>query len=159
MRISVQRIVPYQRSTYIPLDHFIIAQNIIPKMSTELEERPNPAAADDGIEEDDDPPFLSSQALEALREFLSEQSSLGGAGGGRGDGGDDDQDEVRLVAEDWRLSQFWYDRETAETVAEEIRTLYRSTCSPIACIACPTLYAYLKVRCPFLMPVKYMLKI
>ncbi|THU62542.1 hypothetical protein C4D60_Mb01t06230 [Musa balbisiana] len=122
-------------------------------MSTELEERPNPAAADGGIEEDDDPPFLSSQALEALREFLSEQSSLGGAGGGRGDGGDDDQDEVRLVAEDWRLSQFWYDRETAETVAEEIRTLYRSTCSPIACIACPTLYAYLKKLDPSV-PVK-----
>ncbi|RZR72619.1 hypothetical protein BHM03_00014992 [Ensete ventricosum] len=110
-------------------------------MSTELEERPNPAAADDGTEEDDDPPLLSSQALEALREFLSEQSSLGGAVEGRGDGGGDEPDEVRLVAEDWRLSQFWYDRDTAQTVAEEIRTLYRSTSSRIACIACPTLYA------------------
>ncbi|KAG6512992.1 EEF1A lysine methyltransferase 1-like [Zingiber officinale] len=101
----------------------------------------NPAAHQAWSEEDDDPPALSSHALQALREFLSEQSSLSEAGGGEGGGG---SEEVRLVTEDWRLSQFWYDRETAETLVEEIRALHRSTSSPVACIACPTIYAYLK---------------
>ncbi|OVA00863.1 DNA methylase [Macleaya cordata] len=91
--------------------------------------------------EDDDQPMLSSQALEALKEFLSEQNkqsqSISEENGG-------DSEEVDLVVEDWRLSQFWYDRETAETVAEEVRSLSASTSSPVVCIACPTLYAYLK---------------
>ncbi|WOL03108.1 protein-lysine N-methyltransferase N6AMT2 [Canna indica] len=110
-------------------------------MSTGMEETPNPAAADHSGEEDDDPPLLSSYALQALREFLSEQSSLSQADGV---GGRDDSEEVRLVSEDWRLSQFWYDRETAEALVEEIRVLHRMTSSPVVCIACPTLYAYLK---------------
>lgn len=94
-------------------------------------------------EYDDDPPLLSSQAIEALRELLAEQNrtidtdtgptAFGGA-------------EVALVTEDWRLSQFWYDRETAETVAREVHALCSSIHSPrVACLACPTLYVYLKV--------------
>ncbi|KAE9465684.1 hypothetical protein C3L33_02397, partial [Rhododendron williamsianum] len=31
--------------------------------------------------------------------------------------------EVALLAEDWRLSQFWYDPDTAETVAREVLSL------------------------------------
>ncbi|KAJ8570587.1 hypothetical protein K7X08_037559 [Anisodus acutangulus] len=89
---------------------------------------------------DDDIPTLSSHALEALKEFLAEQnralaepSSVAA------------EDDVALVSEDWRLSQFWYDRETAETVANEVMNICRSIDSPaVACIACPTLYAYLK---------------
>ncbi|XP_072989460.1 uncharacterized protein [Typha latifolia] len=107
-------------------------------MSTHVEEdeRAKPAAVDG--DEDDDTPSLSAQALEALREFLSEQGSGGGG---------EDSEEVKLVAEDWRLSQFWYDKETAETVAEEILRLCKSSTSApctVACIACPTLYVYLK---------------
>ncbi|XP_020588873.1 protein-lysine N-methyltransferase n6amt2 [Phalaenopsis equestris] len=101
-------------------------------MSAELEEMHNPSL--EVIDEDDDQPSLSLHTLEALKEFLCEQSS--GAGESLGD--------VRLVAEDWRLSQFWYDRDTAETIAEEIRSLSSSSHSPVACIACPTIYAYLK---------------
>lgn len=96
--------------------------------------------------EDDDPPMLSLQALSALKEFLAEQN---------GETADDDDEasteskdsaEVALVSEDWRLSQFWYDRETAETVAKEVIALCHSFETPsVACIACPTLYAYLKV--------------
>ncbi|KAH7839333.1 hypothetical protein Vadar_002774 [Vaccinium darrowii] len=53
--------------------------------------------------------------------------------------------EVALLAEDWRLSQFWYDQDTAETVANEVLSLCGSVeCASVACIACPTLYAYLK---------------
>ncbi|RZC83485.1 hypothetical protein C5167_046266 [Papaver somniferum] len=91
-------------------------------------------------DDDDDQPMLSSQALEALKEFLSEQSNQSHEENGRGE----DSEKVDLVVEDWRLSQFWYDKETAETVAEEVRKLSASTSSSVVCIACPTLYAYLK---------------
>lgn len=94
------------------------------------------------LSEDDDTPVLSSHALSALKEFLSEQQSHSDAAG-------DDSEEVSLVSEDWRLSQFWYDSETAKTVAEEVLTLCSNGVdSRVACIACPTLYAYLKKMDP-----------
>ncbi|KAJ4790813.1 Protein-lysine N-methyltransferase [Rhynchospora pubera] len=93
-------------------------------------------------EDDDDVPALSAQTLAALREFIAEQRDREKEGTG-------EEGEVALVTEDWRLSQFWYDRNTAETLVEEIRFL--SDCSQppspspsVACISCPTLYAYLK---------------
>ncbi|KAL3625971.1 hypothetical protein CASFOL_029520 [Castilleja foliolosa] len=90
---------------------------------------------------DDDLPMLSSQALEALKEFIAEKNrDLAAA---------DDAEDVALVAEDWRLSQFWYDRGTAETVAAEVATLFETLSSPrVSCVACPTLYAYLKKIAP-----------
>ncbi|KAF3323509.1 protein-lysine N-methyltransferase N6AMT2 [Carex littledalei] len=95
------------------------------------------------IEDDDDAPALSAHALAALQEFITEQRE-------RVENGE--EGEVALVSEDWRLSQFWYDRHTAETLVEEIRFLSASsTGSPlpsVACIACPTLYAYLKKNEP-----------
>lgn len=113
----------------------------------------NPAAAafsgnGDGDEDtDEDPPMLSAQALEALKEFLAEQNWTGDVDGG---GSAVAEEEVVLVSEDWRLSQFWYDRDTAETVAAEILSLLRivereeEETPSVACISCPTLYAYLK---------------
>ncbi|KAK6244009.1 hypothetical protein QUC31_010418 [Theobroma cacao] len=95
---------------------------------------------------DDDPPALSSHALAALQEFLKEQSqsladheTVETEGGGTGS-----ESEVALVTEDWRLSQFWYDPETARTVAQEVLSLCSDSNYKVACIACPTLYAYLK---------------
>ncbi|CAI9765933.1 unnamed protein product [Fraxinus pennsylvanica] len=101
----------------------------------ETEERPrNDTVSDD---DGDDTPMLSSQALEALKEFLAEQNRLVAEA--------PQEEEVALVSEDWRLSQFWYDRDTAETIAREVIILCRNVDSPsVACIACPTLYAYLK---------------
>lgn len=91
--------------------------------------------------DDDDTPTLSSHALEALKEFLAEQSRAVAEASSAAV-----EDDVALVSEDWRLSQFWYNRETAENVANEVLDLCRSVDSPaVACIACPTLYAYLKV--------------
>ncbi|KAI9090673.1 hypothetical protein K1719_028526 [Acacia pycnantha] len=93
--------------------------------------------------DDDDPPVLSSQALAALKEFLSEQNHSVADSDVATTGGDS---EVALVCEDWRLSQFWYSAETAKTLAEEVITLCQGTDhSRVACIACPTLFAYLKV--------------
>ncbi|OIV89506.1 hypothetical protein TanjilG_20425 [Lupinus angustifolius] len=91
----------------------------------------------------DDEPVLSSHALAALKEFLAEQQSHSATVSDAGD-----SEEVALVSEDWRLSQFWYSSETATTVAEEVLTLCDSVDSRVACIACPTLYAYLKKMDP-----------
>ncbi|XP_009767197.1 uncharacterized protein LOC107778505 [Nicotiana tabacum] len=94
---------------------------------------------------DDDTPALSSHALEALKEFLAEQNGALAEASSAAAVEQQAEDDVALVTEDWRLSQFWYDRETAETVAAEVLALCRSIDSPaVACIACPTLYAYLK---------------
>ncbi|PWA52475.1 DNA methylase, N-6 adenine-specific, conserved site-containing protein [Artemisia annua] len=95
------------------------------------------------LTEDDDTPSLSAHTLAALKEFLSEQNTPPAA---ENNGGATTAEEVALVTEDWRLSQFWYDRETAETVAREVHALYTSLGSTpsVACIACPTLYVYLK---------------
>ncbi|KAL2456765.1 methyltransferase [Forsythia ovata] len=104
-------------------------------MEISKEETPqNDIVIDDGS---DDPPILSSQALEALKEFLAEQNRTVAEA--------PPEEEVALVKEDWRLSQFWYDRDTAETIAREVIMLCQNVESPsVACIACPTLYAYLK---------------
>ncbi|MFS7946826.1 putative protein-lysine N-methyltransferase Efm5/EEF1AKMT1 [Helianthus anomalus] len=67
-------------------------------------------------------PALSAHALEALKEFLSEQNRLLATDN---DGAmATEEKEAALVTEDWRLSQFWYDCETAETVASEVHALY-----------------------------------
>lgn len=110
-------------------------------MGEELRHHHPATAKVHGEDDDEDPPMLSAHALAALQEFLSEQNQSPAA-----QGGEELKEEVALVSEDWRLSQFWYDRETAETVANEVLSLCSGSASRrVACIACPTLYAYLKV--------------
>ncbi|KAG2683212.1 hypothetical protein I3760_10G021900 [Carya illinoinensis] len=112
----------------------------------EMEELRNYPDSHKDVVDDDLPPMLSSETLAALREFLAEQNrSLGVDPDMDNEGASEGKEkEVALLAEDWRMSQFWYDRETAETVALEVLTLCEASDSPVACIACPTLYAYLK---------------
>ena len=59
------------------------------------------------------PPQLSSYALAALQEFYAEQkqhhSDLRG----------DDKHNIRIIEENWRLSQFWYSPEMALRLAED----------------------------------------
>ncbi|CAN1144318.1 EEF1A lysine methyltransferase 1 [Linum perenne] len=90
--------------------------------------------------DEDDTPVLSSHALAALQEFIAEQNRTEEAEETNGEA------SVELVSEDWRLSQFWYDQSTAETVAKEVISLCRDggDSGRVACIACPTLYAYIK---------------
>lgn len=114
----------------------------------ELRDRPNPE--NDVVFEDNDEdlsPMLSSETLSALKEFLAEQNrSLNVDREVETEGKlEEKAKEVALLSEDWRLSQFWYDRETAETVAQEVLALCEASDCRVACIACPTLYAYLKV--------------
>lgn len=100
----------------------------------ELQVRENGSRND--VVDVDDIPRLSSHALAALQEFLADQNRSMESG---------EREAVALVSEDWRLSQFWYDAVTAETVANEVISLCGDSSSRVACIACPTLYAYLKV--------------
>ncbi|PAN45003.1 hypothetical protein PAHAL_9G087100 [Panicum hallii] len=98
-------------------------------------------------DDDEDVPQLSAVAMEALREFLAEQQRPEEQDEGEGGGW------VELVAEDWRLSQFWYDERTARALVEEVVRLVSpsgsgSSAGAVACIACPTLYAYLKKTDP-----------
>ncbi|EDV24898.1 Protein-lysine N-methyltransferase n6amt2 [Trichoplax sp. H2] len=72
---------------------------------------------------DDDVPRLSANTLAALQDFYQEQSQA--------------QDQ-NCVGEDWQLSQFWYDNQTAETLAKE--AIKASNNGSIACLSCPTLY-------------------
>lgn len=93
------------------------------------------------MEEDDDIPQLSAHTLLALQEYMREQA------GQDEDGEGDDKGEVSLLSEDWRMSQFWYDEDTAATVASEVHHLASSHAEfRVACIACPTLFVELKVR-------------
>uniref|UniRef100_A0A6M2E982 Protein-lysine N-methyltransferase n=1 Tax=Populus davidiana TaxID=266767 RepID=A0A6M2E982_9ROSI len=97
-------------------------------------------------EDDDDPPTLSSHALAALKEFLQQQQPqpITDQTSQTDGGGSETGEKVALVAEDWRLSQFWYEPLTAETVANEVLALLTNPSSLAVCIACPTLYAYIK---------------
>lgn len=96
-------------------------------------------------DDDDDPPTLSSHALAALKEFLQQQQPITDQTSQTDGEGSETGEKVALVAEDWRLSQFWYDPLTAETVANEVLALLTNPSSLAVCIACPTLYAYIKV--------------
>ncbi|XP_044984798.1 EEF1A lysine methyltransferase 1-like [Hordeum vulgare subsp. vulgare] len=112
----------------------------------EEEGRARREAGEEDTDEDDERPQLSAAAAGALREFLEEQGRHEGEKGG-GEG-------VELVAEDWRLSQFWYDERTARELSEEVARLASglpagaSTSAAVACVACPTLYAYLRKSSP-----------
>lgn len=102
-------------------------------------------------EDDDDEPTLSPYALEALREFLAEQTPSAVA-----EERESDEERVQLLQEDWRMSQFWYSPETAHTVADEVFSLLNQFSADdaldgppsVACIACPTLFVYLKKMYP-----------
>jgi len=82
---------------------------------------------------DDDSPQLSAHSLAALTEFLQEQAELA-------------QNEERgntMPQEDWNLSQFWYNENTAEKLALEALAAAGPS-GRIACVSCPTLYQKLK---------------
>ncbi|GMJ14778.1 hypothetical protein like AT3G58470 [Hibiscus trionum] len=105
------------------------------------EELPTPKNVVVNDSDEDDPPALSSEALAALKEFLQEQNqSLANHEAEETKA----ENEVALVTEDWRLSQFWYDPQTARAISQEVVSLCTDSRYKVACIACPTLYAYLK---------------
>ncbi|XP_053203499.1 LOW QUALITY PROTEIN: EEF1A lysine methyltransferase 1-like [Panonychus citri] len=76
------------------------------------------------LEDDDDPPHLSAESLAALNEFS---------------GTENNQQDDSKSSEDWELSQFWYDEETTQFLADSlIKTINGN--GVIGCISCPTVY-------------------
>nr|CAG4635618.1 EOG090X0ABW [Artemia franciscana] len=86
---------------------------------------------------------LSGSTLAALQEFLAEKAER--------------EDRLQMIAsgnahdvdfdEDWQLSQFWYDEETANKLVEEALRVVGEK-GTIACVSCPTVYKALKKRKP-----------
>jgi len=77
---------------------------------------------------------LSGEALKALAEFCHEQEQRLVR-----------ENEQGHVEEDWQLSQFWYDQDTTEYLANEVthlvtQQLKRKNRVRVACISCPTLF-------------------
>ncbi|PAA79070.1 hypothetical protein BOX15_Mlig029775g1 [Macrostomum lignano] len=87
--------------------------------------------------DDDDVPQLSAHALAALEEFYTDQHQQ-------------EKSESVQPAEDWNLSQFWYNEATCETLATEVEACCReqSPNSPseviVAFVSCPTLYLHVR---------------
>ncbi|KAM9320438.1 EEF1A lysine methyltransferase 1 [Gastrophryne carolinensis] len=89
--------------------------------------------------DDDDVPQLSAQALEALQEFYAEQQQRESLKSGP----EYDKFSVGAVEEDWQLSQFWYDDETALNLAREAIAASGKN-KRIACVSAPSIYQKLK---------------
>ncbi|KAJ8033735.1 EEF1A lysine methyltransferase 1 [Holothuria leucospilota] len=87
--------------------------------------------------DEDDVPQLSAHALAALQEFYAEQTAIA----------NEDEEEVAAkvggIQEDWQLSQFWYDDDTASVLANEAITA-AGVNGRIACISTPTLFQKLR---------------
>ena len=95
--------------------------------------------------DDDTPPQLSAAALAALGAFYQEREEaekrfreLAAAA--------EDAFVVgtKAIAEDWQLSQFWYDDATAETLAR-LSLKHAGNDGLILCISAPTAFAKIKV--------------
>ncbi|CAG8439151.1 7424_t:CDS:2 [Ambispora leptoticha] len=117
-------------------------------------------------EDDDLPMLLSAHTLSALHEFLIDQQTAqdqfeklrarsearfnenNNEDGDQALNDGDDINEMNLFKEDWQLSQFWYDENTSQTIAEEILINAAINKSDeyfrIACISTPTIFVKLK---------------
>ncbi|NWX95716.1 EFMT1 methyltransferase, partial [Nothoprocta ornata] len=91
------------------------------------------------MDDDDDIPQLSSQALAALQEFYLEQEQREGVKTSQGSG----QYSVGSIEENWQLSQFWYSEETASYLANEAIAAAGKD-GKIACVSAPSVYQKLK---------------
>lgn len=85
--------------------------------------------------DDDEVPQLSAHTLAALQEFYTEQSQQ------QQKLIDAQEGQVKDVelSEDWQLSQFWYDENTATRLAEEALRVAGDH-GRIACLSSPTAY-------------------
>mmetsp|Transcript_17453 Transcript_17453/g.24219 ORF Transcript_17453/g.24219 Transcript_17453/m.24219 type:complete len:223 (-) Transcript_17453:86-754(-) len=96
----------------------------------------------------DDDLQLSPEALAALQQFLAEKAqqlheeeTLLKTGA----------QEPEKFEEDWNLSQFWYDEQTSQFVAEEALELCEkktNNTSKIACVSTPSIFRALKKLVP-----------
>ncbi|KAL9099981.1 MAG: hypothetical protein Q9163_004590 [Psora crenata] len=98
-------------------------------------------------QEDSDKLELSSHAFAALQEFYSEQDQQKERFEELKSAAERKDSEVewsmKMFAEDWNASQFWYNEETARVLAKEL--LRDSTCEThIAVVSAPSAFIHLK---------------
>ncbi|XP_065349746.1 EEF1A lysine methyltransferase 1 [Cloeon dipterum] len=95
---------------------------------------------------DDEEPQLSASTFAALQEFYNEEKE-------RQDKlqrileSTRDAQELPQFQEDWQLSQFWYDDETADRLAQEVLTAAGPE-GKIALVSCPTLFTRIRKANP-----------
>ncbi|XP_074159794.1 EEF1A lysine methyltransferase 1 isoform X2 [Sminthopsis crassicaudata] len=87
--------------------------------------------------DDDDIPQLSSHTLAALQEFYDEQQHR------NTDPGEDNKYNIGIIEENWQLSQFWYNEETALRLATEA-IMAAGKSGRIACVSAPSVYQKLR---------------
>ncbi|KAM9031231.1 EEF1A lysine methyltransferase 1 [Sarcophilus harrisii] len=88
-------------------------------------------------DDDDDVPQLSSHTLAALQEFYDEQQHR------NTDPGEDNKYNIGVIEENWQLSQFWYNEETALRLATEA-IMAAGKGGRIACVSAPSVYQKLR---------------
>lgn len=138
-------------SIYLVRILIVFGRKYLPKMGSD-NDRPDK----DG-DADEDQLQLSAETFSALQAFYKEQESREIAMAGLRSNSTDQQQQQQQLDEDWQLSQFWYDDQTAETLANEVVRAADSVASSasapaddrgtkvaIACVSCPTLYLAIK---------------
>ncbi|XP_059468475.1 EEF1A lysine methyltransferase 1 [Neocloeon triangulifer] len=92
---------------------------------------------------DDDEPQLSAATFAALQEFYNEEKERQDKVAKILESVNDNKQDIPQFQEDWQLSQFWYDDETADRLAKEVLKAAGPE-GKIALVSCPTLYTRLK---------------
>eukprot|EP00088_Acartia_fossae_P039638 TRINITY_DN4125_c0_g1_i2.p1 TRINITY_DN4125_c0_g1~~TRINITY_DN4125_c0_g1_i2.p1 ORF type:complete len:214 (-),score=45.36 TRINITY_DN4125_c0_g1_i2:74-715(-) len=90
-----------------------------------------------GNESDDEVLTLSADTFTALSQFYQEQDEREKMWSG------ENVDVSEEVKEDWQLSQFWYSKQSAETMAKMALNAIKEG-GKIACVSAPTLYRAIK---------------
>ncbi|XP_039277608.1 EEF1A lysine methyltransferase 1 [Nilaparvata lugens] len=102
-----------------------------------------PSNGEDDQLSGDDEPQLSTETLLALQEFYAEQQEREKRLQNQIEENGSNAANISNFDENWQLSQFWYDEETANTLANEACRAAGSNAS-IALVSCPTLYSLVK---------------
>ena len=95
-------------------------------------------------DQDEDLPTLSADTFAALKQFYKEEEEREAI---KISTKDQPVQDMTNFNEDWNLSQFWYDDQTAETLAKECVRIAGIE-GKIACISAPSAYAAIKKHFP-----------